>query len=60
MELNFERDMPLTKEDVEVLRRLRRTPTTPAAYQALLESLGHPSRETLAQRRGPRGEPFEL
>ena len=60
MTLDFDRDMPLTEEDIRVLRELRRKPTSPEAYEALLNSVGHLSFEELVKRRRPRGEPFEL
>lgn len=59
-DLDLERDLPTTPEDVAVLRRLRDRPVTAEEYAALLRAMGHASREELARRRGPRGEPFEL
>jgi hypothetical protein len=60
MTLDFDRDMPLTEEDQAAMRRSRRLPTSPAQYEALLDSLKPLSAEDLARRKGPRGEPFEL
>lgn len=58
--LDLERDLPTTSEDVEVLRRLRKRPVTPAEYAALLAALGDAPVEELKRRKGPRGRPFEL
>lgn len=60
MTLDFERDMPLTAEDQEAMRRSRSLPTTPAQYEALLNALKPLSKEEQDRRKGPRGEPFEL
>jgi hypothetical protein len=59
--LDLERGLPVTPADVMAQRRLR-TPSamTPEEYMAFLDSLPEPTYEQLRNRRGPRGEPFEL
>jgi len=58
--LNLERDLPVTPEDVEALRRLRYPVPSPEAYRRFMERIGHASIEDLRRRKGPRGKPFEL
>ncbi|MCB1055542.1 MAG: hypothetical protein KDD11_08520 [Acidobacteria bacterium] len=59
--MDFERDMPLTAEDVAVLRRLNRdVALSPKEYELFLEQFGDASEEELLKRPCFRGEPFEL
>ncbi|HET7291006.1 MAG TPA: hypothetical protein VFM88_01150 [Vicinamibacteria bacterium] len=60
-ELDLDRDLPTTAEDVEALHRLRRLPPMTAdEYLRFLASFAPPSAEALRARPGPRGEPFTL
>lgn len=60
-DLDLERDLPTTPEDVAIQRRLRRRQRlSPEEFAAFLESLGPRPYEELRARRGPRGEPFTL
>lgn len=59
--LGLEHDLPLTAEDIAVLRRLNRdVALSPAEYERFLEQFGHASTEELRRRPCFRGEPFEL
>lgn len=60
-ELDLERDLPTTAEDIETQRRLRVEQRLSAReFKAFLEALGPRPHEELRARRGPRGEPFTL
>ncbi|MCH9646716.1 MAG: hypothetical protein K0U98_00680 [Deltaproteobacteria bacterium] len=55
------KDLPLTSEDIAVLRRLKdEVRLSPAQYERFLEQFGHASVEELRRRPCFRGEPFEL
>ena len=59
--LHLDRDLPLTDEDIAVLRRLKRdVALSPAQYERYLEQFGHAPVEELRKRPVFRGEPFEL
>lgn len=58
--IDLERDVPTTPEDVEAMRRARRIEVSGDDWWALVRQLTPPSYEELKNRRGPRGEPFEL
>jgi hypothetical protein len=58
--LDLDRGLPITKDDVEPLRKLRDTPRTDRAYVRFLASLPTPTHEELAAKRGPGGQPFRL
>jgi hypothetical protein len=58
--LDLQRDLPVTPEDVEALRRLRHPRPSPEEFRLFMEWIGHASIEDLRRRKGPRGEPFEL
>jgi hypothetical protein len=61
LDLDLERDLPLTQEDVAVLRRLRReVRLSPADYERFLEQFGHAPVEEFRKRPVFRGEPFEF
>jgi hypothetical protein len=60
--LDLDRGLPVTPEDVVVLRerRERLPPMTFREYLVFLQSVPSASPEQLRQRGGPRGEPFRL
>lgn len=61
LDLDLERGLPTTAEDVEAQRRLRYLPRLSAEeYKRFLERLGPRPYEELLARKGPRGEPFTL
>lgn len=61
LELDLEKGLPTTPEDVATQRRLKRElRISPEAYKAFLEMLGPRPYEELRARKGPRGEPFTL
>jgi len=58
---NLNRDLPVTEEDIAVLRQLRQqTRLSPADYERFLEQFGHAPVEELRKRPVFRGDPFEL
>lgn len=61
LDLDLERDLPTTPEDVAIQRRLRRRQRlSPEEFAAFLDALGSRPYEELRARRGPGGEPFTL
>ena len=60
-DLDLERGLPTTEQDVAVLKRLRAgTYVDPRAYLEFLARFPAPSLEQLRSRKGPRGVPFKL
>lgn len=60
-DLDLERGLPTTPEDVATQRRLRgELRLSPEEYKQFLERLGPRPYEELLARKGPRGEPFTL
>lgn len=60
-DLDLERGVPTTPEDVAAQRRLRaELRVSPEEYERFLEQLGPRPYDELLARKGPRGEPFEL
>ncbi len=58
---SLDEDLPLTPEDMAVLRRLKgEVRLSPAQYEQFLQQFGHASVEELRRRPCFRGEPFEL
>lgn len=61
LDLDLERDLPVTEEDVAVLRRLHLdVALSPEEYGRLLAQFGHASIEELRRRPVFRGPAFEL
>jgi hypothetical protein len=60
-DLDLEKGLPTTAEDVAIQRRLNRElRISPEAYKAFLESLGPRPYKELRARKTLRGEPFRL
>jgi hypothetical protein len=60
-DLDLERGLPTTADDVTIQRRLRgELRLSSEEYERFLRQLGPRPYEELLARKGPQGEPFEL